>query len=105
VFSPNALQKAIEHNIDLVFHDVEQLALLDSVSLLENRSEKTLNIWLKINTGMNRLGFDLEQIPVVLEKLASYSFVTIEVLMTHFANADSGEKQHQLKALEKFEQA
>lgn len=107
VFSKNALDKAIEHHIDLVFHDGEQLALLDSVSadLLEKHSVNKINVWLKINTGMNRLGFDLEQLPLVLEKLSSYPFLTIDVLMTHFANADSGKKQDQIKALEKFEQA
>lgn len=102
IFSQKALEKAIEYNIDLVFHDLEQLSFLDA---LENSSDKLINCWIKINTGMNRLGFSLDELPLVSKKLSSYPFLNIEVLMTHFANADSGKKEDQVKVFEKFEEA
>jgi len=102
VFSEKALEKAMEHNIDLVFHDIQQLTLLDSV---ENNSTSSVTCWLKINTGMNRLGFSLDQLPTIVDKLSCYSFLKIEALMTHFANADSGKKEDQINALQKFAQA
>lgn len=44
-----------------------------------------LNIYLKVNTGMNRLGFPPEDATTVLQQLRAARSV---VLMTHFARAD-----------------
>jgi alanine racemase len=51
----------------------------------------TLSVWLKINTGMNRLGFASEQVPAVMEKLKSHPAVGEVTLMTHFSHADEPE--------------
>ncbi len=51
-----------------------------------------VTIWLKVNTGMNRLGFSPEKALVVAEKLRTSGYALI--LTTHFANAD--EENHPL---------
>jgi alanine racemase len=48
-----------------------------------------LKLWLKVNSGMNRLGFAPQQVPVVMSQLKSHSAVRDVTLMTHFANADT----------------
>lgn len=48
--------------------------------------QKGLKLWLKINTGMNRLGFSPEQALIVAEQLRAAGFELI--LTMHFANAD-----------------
>jgi len=117
VFSKTALELAIEYNIDLVFHDTKQLELLDSLkenfdktnylNTLPDKKipQKKISCWIKINTGMNRLGFGLNELGKISKKLAQFPFLRIEVLMTHFANADSGQLQDLEKALRQFEQA
>lgn len=44
-------------------------------------------VWVKYNTGMNRLGFDARQTQVAVAQLYAAGFDV--VLMSHFANADS----------------
>lgn len=112
VFSTNALALALEHNIELVFHDYKQLELLELLSDSSKKiisqkslSDKPIPCWIKINTGMNRLGFSLNELTQVSEKFSHYPFLKIEVLMTHFANADSGNVKDLKNALAQFEQA
>ncbi len=51
----------------------------------------TLQVWRKINTGMNRLGFAPEQVPAVMDKLKSHPAIREVTLMTHFSHADEPE--------------
>jgi alanine racemase len=50
---------------------------------------RPLAVHLKINTGMNRLGFMPSQVSEIYQRLKSLSSVRSVSLMTHFANADS----------------
>lgn len=65
-------------NLDVVIHSFEQIRMLD-------RAKSILPVWIKINTGMNRLGFDLDSVAKAYQKLRSTSSSII--FMTHFANA------------------
>ncbi|MDO9477053.1 MAG: alanine racemase, partial [Pseudohongiella sp.] len=50
-----------------------------------------LNIWLKINTGMNRLGLPADDLRDVWQWLQSLTLPGERVLMSHFATADEHE--------------
>jgi alanine racemase len=45
-------------------------------------------VYLKLNTGMNRLGFNAEEFAVALAKISAADCATSVTLMTHFADAD-----------------
>jgi alanine racemase len=45
-----------------------------------------LNVYIKVNSGMNRLGFSLNNLPV--DRLLNMPHLNIKMWMTHFANAD-----------------
>lgn len=62
-------------------HQVEQLAR-------QGRESETVTVWIKCNTGMNRLGFAPEAVPGMVEKVSSLAGVSLRGLMTHFACAD-----------------
>jgi len=66
-----------------VIHHSEQLEMLPAYKRLGG-----LDVFLKLNTGMNRLGFTPEQFPAALESLKSNPAVGQITLMTHFACAD-----------------
>lgn len=53
-----------------------------------------LSIWLKVNTGMGRLGFPVDQVAAIWNKLTGCSQIESVGLMMHFANAD--QPQHPL---------
>jgi len=60
-----------------------QLDLLEQID-----SETLIDVWLKINTGMGRLGFQLADVNKSFNRLKMNSKVNQLGLMMHFANAD-----------------
>ncbi|NSL56825.1 alanine racemase [Uliginosibacterium aquaticum] len=82
-FAEDDLRLAAAHDISVVIHSQAQLALLELLEL-----ERPLNVGLKFNTGMNRLGFLPQQAPALLARLRASGKVGQITLMTHFANAD-----------------
>lgn len=85
-FAADELPLLAEYGIASVIHSPQQLAMLDAFP-----RRNALEVWLKINTGMNRLGFTPEQFPAAMEKLKSHPAVREITLMTHFAHADEAE--------------
>jgi alanine racemase len=57
-------------------------------ALVESRLPVRLPVYVKLNTGMNRLGFNADELPVALDKLVAADCVGPVTLMTHFADAD-----------------
>ena len=100
-YDARELQSAINHQFKVVLHDLSQIELLSS---LENQ-EQNLTVWLKVNTGMNRLGFSLDQLDTVCQKIKALPWLKAETLMTHFANADSGKPKDVETPLKIFEDA
>lgn len=85
LFDPSDLTLADHHRLQLVVHCSEQLAMLAHATVTN-----PVDVHLKINTGMNRLGFAPDQVPEVYERLRAMKAVNNIDLMTHFANADLG---------------
>lgn len=82
-FSAQELSLVMEYQLSCVVHSAWQL------DLLADRVERgALSVWLKINTGMNRLGFAPSDVAQVVERLQRYRGVRDITLMTHFAHAD-----------------
>lgn len=82
-FEARELPVLLEHRIEPVVHCRDQLAMLKSLP-----PGGTLDVLLKINSGMNRLGFAEGAVRAALEELRSNRGVGAITLMTHFANAD-----------------
>ncbi len=76
------LEQMHEHGIQPVVHQHKQLELLQQSSL------QGVDIWLKINTGMGRLGFGLHEAADVYARLKGCNSVASITLMSHFANGD-----------------
>lgn len=74
---------ASQHQLSLVIHQVEQITLLEALTL-----PNPFQVFVKINTGMNRLGFEPQQLAAVMQRLEHCANVGNIILMTHFANAD-----------------
>lgn len=85
-FTVDELPLLAEYELATVIHSSQQLAMLDAYP-----RRNSLQVWLKINTGMNRLGFVPEQVPAVMEKLKSHPAIREVTLMTHFSHADEPE--------------
>jgi alanine racemase len=78
------LQAAAQHALDPVVHEPGQLELLEQQKLL-----RQVHCWLKVNTGMHRLGFSADSFPAVLQRLQDCLAVAPDIrVMTHLACAD-----------------
>jgi len=95
------LQDCIDNRLDAVIHHHTHLDLLKNTSDLSG-----LQVWVKIDTGMGRLGYALETVPAVIEQLARVPTLGELRLMTHLANADdlkspfTGQQIEAVKALQ-----
>lgn len=75
-----------EHNLISVIHHEHQLELL--ARFAQTQPTHRVRLWLKVDTGMRRLGFYPDQLDSVLAKLQALTFCQVELLCTHFARAD-----------------
>lgn len=99
VFSKEELQVVIQHQFEMVVHCKEQMTWLLSEPL-----DKPVKIWIKINTGMNRLGFNQKEAHVAIQALTDCEWVHKELgLMTHLGYADTPEHVTNIKQLANFE--
>ncbi len=81
--SATEMQRAAEHQIAVVVHQKEQIDYLEQITLRE-----PVDVWLKFNTGMHRLGLELGQVDSALARLHHNAQVRSITLMSHFACAD-----------------
>ncbi len=77
------LREAAALEADLVVHAPEQLALLEGAG-----SRRPLDVWVKLDTGMHRLGFPPEAAAGLAARLAGLAAVGTVRWMTHLACAD-----------------
>lgn len=94
VFSAEEWQQAIDNDCSCVIHHAPQLDW--ALANVPPVNSQTRSVWLKYNTGMNRLGFDDAALMQVAKQLYDAGYQLI--LTTHFANADDG--NHPLNAVQ-----
>jgi alanine racemase len=83
LFSRRELELVIKLQCDLVVHSEKQVLWLESV---QDHSGHPINVFLKLNSGMNRLGFRPEEYRTAFHRLHAAGYHLHH--MTHFANAD-----------------
>jgi alanine racemase len=82
-FHADELPLICRHNLDLVIHQVQQIDLLQ-----DHVPQKPLKVWLKVDSGMHRLGVPAAEAEALWQRLSNISNIEVFGLMTHLANAD-----------------
>jgi len=85
-FDKDEVNIASELRVNVTVHNQSQIELINKA-----KPSFPINIHLKVNTGMNRLGFMPDEINYLLESLNSNPYIEDIVLMTHFSTADEKE--------------
>ena len=99
IFNAEQLAEAAHHGFELVVHDPLQIKLLEA-----HRGARRFVIWIKMDTGMNRLGFRPEAFGSALERLRALTVPALELrAMTHLARADERSEPMTLAQVERFE--
>jgi alanine racemase len=95
-FAVAELHEIASRRLAVVVHHAEQIRMLESTPL-----SRPVEVFLKINTGMNRLGLRPAEVPDAVERLTHCDSVATLRLMTHFARADEPDGvQEQLAAFD-----
>ncbi len=82
--SADELMPLVQFGLETVVHNDAQIALLE-----QSRTLKPIPVWLKIDTGMHRLGFAPDKVAAAWQRLQACDAVAKPIrFMTHFANAD-----------------
>lgn len=98
VFGAAELEAAAQAGCEFVVHDAYQLKLIEASPL-----RSALSVWLKVDSGMNRLGFPLEAAGDAWKRLKAAPAVRLPLrLMTHLACADETSNPRTLRQLEAF---
>jgi alanine racemase len=83
LFEPREVKEVLEYRLSIVVHHDEQVRMLEGLP-----AGSAIDVLLKANTGMNRLGFAPEEFGAVLAALQANPAVGEITLLTHFAQAD-----------------
>jgi len=101
VFDRGQLDSAAAAGFELVVHTPEQIELLKQAGEGGN-----FRVWLKLDTGMNRLGFKGAAFEAALDALRALPRVQSPVgLFTHLASADDPDSPATVDQLARFEAA
>jgi len=94
--SPDACALMHEQNLWPVIHDLEQYEWYRRLNLCQS-----MNAWLKVDTGMGRLGFSVGGANTILQADHGVNWMG---LMTHFACADEADSNYTEQQLSTFNQ-
>lgn len=98
-FSPDELDRASQLDLDLAVHHVDQLQVLE-----QRRLSKPVRVWLKIDSGMHRLGIAANQVSDVWRRLEACANVARPLrAMSHFASADEPDNQQTRQQIQLFD--
>jgi len=94
----NELDALLAHQLDTVIHSLTQLDMLEA-----RKDINVCTIWLKLDTGMNRLGFQPAEFVNAYKRLNDCQLIQGDIiLMTHLANADDKHDNTTVKQINLF---
>ncbi len=94
------LDELMQFDLDCVVHSIGQIDILENYS-----AQKKVSVWLKLDSGMNRLGFNPDEFVSAYQRLINCPRVKQPIsLMTHFSSADDKESDVTDKQLRLFKQ-
>ena len=82
-FKPEDIAPAARLRLTPVIHSMEQVEMLE-----KTRIDGRFAVYLKVNSGMNRLGFTVDNVRLAWNALKANPAVESVTVMTHFADAD-----------------
>lgn len=85
IFEAADLQTVVAHRIEIAVHCNEQILMLERTKL-----PVQIDVHLKLNSGMNRLGFKPADFRAAYQRVRAIPSVRNIAFMTHFANAENG---------------
>jgi alanine racemase len=99
-FEASELELIVQHDFWCVVHSLWQLEAIEQASI-----GKPLQVWLKLDSGMHRVGLHPKDYQGAYQRLLASGKVAKIVLMSHFARADEPDSSSTAEQVAVFEQA
>ncbi|WMY95743.1 MAG: alanine racemase [Arsenophonus sp.] len=92
-FDQSELLIIIKHKIDVVIHSIEQLRNMEKLEIFKEYAIKnTVKVWMKLDTGMHRLGIRPEEGITFYNRLTRCRYIEKPInIISHFYQADNPE--------------
>jgi alanine racemase len=88
-YSAEETRTAQALDLELAVHHAQQIEWLEKIE-----ASPALHVWVKVDSGMHRLGFAVEDVPAAVSRLRKLPQVDQLSLMSHFACADDPADKH-----------
>jgi alanine racemase len=96
------IEELLEYEVSTVIYSSEIARALNKAA---QKKRVKINVHIKIDTGMGRLGIDPQEYPVFLKEIAAYKNLSIEGILTHFACSGRSGKEYTRWQLSRFKEA
>jgi alanine racemase len=98
-FEAAELADIVAHDLWMVIHAEWQVEVLLAAKL-----KHAVHVWLKMDSGMHRVGLSPHEYGQAYTRLKAHQNVKNIVLMTHFANADNLASAHTMQQVQVFQE-
>ena len=98
---PDEIDSCCHYNLEWSLGDWQMLLALEQ--FLSNNISKKVSIHLKIDSGMGRYGFEVEEYESVLNKLVSFKNLTIKAVYSHLAISENKQHPFNQEQIKKFQ--
>ena len=83
----NTYKPLLKYNLEPEIYSLSQIELLSSF-LKKSKNKKPLKIHLNIDTGMNRLGFDIDDVSLLIDRLKHETNFEVASIFSHLASSE-----------------
>ena len=97
-FDASEIPVILREHLTPVIHDHYQVEALKGV-----RGAGRCDVWIKVDTGMHRLGFEPAEVPAVMAELAALPCIARQGLLSHLACAEDADSAATRGQIERFE--
>ncbi len=94
----------VKYDLSPAIWDRNQIELLENAAA-KLKPQQRIAVHLKVNTGMNRLGVDMKDLPQIYQALRSAPHLLFEGIFSHFASSEVVDSPQAEEQLERFHQA
>jgi len=97
---PEFLKDHVRYNLDITLTSVDQILHLEHLC---SKTGKPARVHFKVDTGMNRVGFDYSYFQKNLESLFSKNYLDIVGVYSHLSSSDEEDLSYTMQQLERFQ--
>jgi alanine racemase len=99
LIQPGEAHKVVESSLDQTVCSVELAEALDQEA---RKASVRVNVHVKVDTGMNRIGLHPNDVPVFVRKIGQMRNLNVKGLFTHFPTADASDKSFARRQIDLF---